>query len=178
MTIQEQFLPKRKPRNPLPCRKIFPMKKWPGIGHSPLTDRRDQPISQKLAFISGAPTLPCACTAVSCSKSMRYRPRILNYLTSQLDLPPSLTIQVPERTAPALEQRKHILTYLGFQRFDEQTQAHLETWLAAQAHQGVLPEALFDQAESYLLARRTLLPGPSVLERLIIHVCAEVHAAF
>ena len=39
-----------------------------------------------------------------------------------------------------------------------------------------MPDALFQQAESYLLARRTLLPGPSVLERLIIHVCAEVHA--
>ena len=34
---------------------------------------------------------------------------------------------------------------------------------------------MFQQAEQYLLARRILLPGPSVLERLIIHICADVH---
>ena len=39
-----------------------------------------------------------------------------------------------------------------------------------------MPDALFLPAASYLLARCTLLPGPSVLERLIIHICAEVHA--
>lgn len=103
-------------------------------------------------------------------------PRIVNYLSRQLDLPPSLTIQVPEREATYLEQRKTILNYLGFQRFDESVQEQLQTWLEERVKQGVLPDALFQQAERYLLASRTLLPGPSVLERLIIHVCAEVHA--
>lgn len=103
-------------------------------------------------------------------------PRIVNYLNRQLDLAPSLTIQVPEREATYLEQRKTILNYLGFQKFDEAVQERLQIWLEERVKQGVLPDALFQQAESYLLASRTLLPGPSVLERLIIHVCAEVHA--
>ena len=103
-------------------------------------------------------------------------PRILNHLASQLALPPTLTIEEPEREATALEQRKNILHYLGFQRFDDTRQAQLQTWLEEQATQGMLPDALFQQAEAFLLAQRTLLPGSSVLERLIIHVCSGVHA--
>jgi TnpA family transposase len=103
-------------------------------------------------------------------------PRIVSYLNAQLALPPTLTIQVPDRKATYTEQRKNILTYLGFQTFDETSQRQLQTWLAEQARQGVLPADLFQRAEAYLLVHRTLLPGPSVLERLIIHVCAEVHA--
>jgi TnpA family transposase len=102
-------------------------------------------------------------------------PRIINYLNSQLDLPPSLTIQVPEREATYLEHRRNILDYLAFRKFDDAAQEQLLTWLEEQARQGFLPADLFPQAEIYLLASRTLLPGPSVLERLIIHVCAEVH---
>lgn len=103
-------------------------------------------------------------------------PRIISYLNGQLDLPPSLTIQVPDRKATFTEQRRNILNYLGFQIFDDAVQAQLQHWLEAQARQGILPDELFRRAEDYLLDNRTLLPGPSVLERLIIHVCAEIHA--
>ena len=41
-------------------------------------------------------------------------PRIANYLGSQLDLPPSLQVQVPEREGTYLEHRQHILNHLGF----------------------------------------------------------------
>lgn len=40
-------------------------------------------------------------------------PRIVSYLNSQLELPPSLTINTPDRDATFSEQRKNILTYLG-----------------------------------------------------------------
>jgi len=102
-------------------------------------------------------------------------PRIINYLGSQLGLPPSLTIEGPDRKATYSEQRKHFLDSLGFQKFDEQGQAQLETWLEQQARLGMLPEELFQHAEKYLVARRIFLPGPSVLERLIIHICSAVH---
>jgi len=39
----------------------------------------------------------------------------------------------------------------------------------------MLPDTLFQQVEQHLLDKRVLLPGPSVLERLIIHVCSQVH---
>jgi Domain of unknown function (DUF4158) len=102
-------------------------------------------------------------------------PHILNYLGQQLALPPSLTVEAPEREATVLEHRQNVLKHLGFQRFDPMAQAQLEPWIAQQARRGTLPEALFQQAEQHLLAQRVLLPGPSVLERLIIRVCANVH---
>jgi hypothetical protein len=74
-----------------------------------------------------------------------------------------------------LEQHQNILKRLGFQRFDHNVHAQLEAWIAQQARLGTLPDALFQQAENHLLAQRVLLPGPSVLERLIIHVCFDVH---
>jgi len=103
-------------------------------------------------------------------------PRIANYLGSQLELPPSLTIQVPEREATYLEHRQNVLRHLGFRRFDDVAQKQLEAWLEQQARLGMLPDELFQQAEHYLLDNRILLPGPSVLERRIIHICSNVHA--
>ena len=67
------------------------------------------------------------------------------------------------------------MTYLGFQPFDNQAQAQLEAWIEHEARRGMLPDALFQQVEQHLLDQRVLLPGPSVLERLIIHVCSHVH---
>ena len=102
--------------------------------------------------------------------------RIISYLNNQLSLPPSLTIRTPERKATYTTYRKNILTHLGFRKFTESAQQNLQIWLEEKARQGILPKDLFHQAEQYLLANRTLLPGPSVLERLIIHVSSEVHA--
>ena len=103
-------------------------------------------------------------------------PRIISYLNHQLSLPPSLTVPVPNRKATYIEYRKNILAYLGFQKFNESAQSQLEAWLEEKAKQGSLPNDLFHQAEEYLLTNRTLLPGTSVLERLIIHICSEAHA--
>ena len=102
-------------------------------------------------------------------------PHIVNYLGQQLALPPSLAIDAPQRKATYTDHRQNILKYLGFQKLDEAIQEKLETWLEQQARLGLLPEELFQKAEHYLLDRRTLLPGPSVLERLIIHICSNVH---
>jgi hypothetical protein len=43
-------------------------------------------------------------------------PRIVSYLNSQLKLPTSLTINTPDREATFSEQRKNILTFLGFSK--------------------------------------------------------------
>lgn len=102
-------------------------------------------------------------------------PRILSYLNSQLDLPPSLTINTPNRDATFSEQRKNILSYLGFSKYDDKARSRLQAWLAKQAEQGFLPDELFLRAERYLLSTKVILPGPSIMERLIISVCADVH---
>ena len=100
-------------------------------------------------------------------------PRISGYLGRQLELEPSLNVEMPERKATLSEQRNSILEYLGFKRFDDAAKSELESWIGQKAEAGALPDALFQQAESYLLDNRTLLPGATVLERLITHVCAQ-----
>ena len=102
-------------------------------------------------------------------------PKIINYLGQQLDLPPSIAIEVPERKATYTDHRHKILKYLGFKKFNSTAQNQLSTWLTKRAGEGILPQELFQKAEHYLLKERILIPGPSVIERLIIHVCAEVH---
>ena len=52
-------------------------------------------------------------------------PPIGQYWSHQLGLPPSLAVVIPERKATYTDQRQLILTYLGFQTFDETAQAQL-----------------------------------------------------
>ena len=103
-------------------------------------------------------------------------PRIITYLVSQLKLSPSLTVAIPEREATYLKHRKNILKYLKFHRFDNDVQIQLQHWIEQGARNGILPGSLLPQAEIYLLNKQILLPGVSVLERLIIRVCSEVHS--
>lgn len=105
-------------------------------------------------------------------------PRIIAYLNAQLGLPPSLKVQVPERRATIAEFHKGILTYLGFQRLTESARQQLQNWLEEKAKQGSLPNDLFHQAEEHLLQKQILLPGVSVLEKLIIRICNDVHEQF
>jgi TnpA family transposase len=176
MTIQEQFLSKRKRYQPISLPQEFSdeemVKDWTLSAADKAEVSQYRPNYQLFVVIQ-----LCAVRLYGrfLSDVHHLSARIVNYLAQQLDLPPSLTIEVPERKATYSQYRKNILTYLGFQKFDSPAQTNLETWLEEQAKQGFLPDALFQQAEQYLLARRTLLPGPSVLERLIIRVCSEVH---
>lgn len=101
--------------------------------------------------------------------------RVISYLSSQLDLPPTLTVDVPEREATLLEHRNNILKYLGFQRSDNKAEADLDRWIEEHARQGLLPDELFHRAERYLLLNRIVLPGPSTIERQIIRICNQVH---
>jgi hypothetical protein len=71
-------------------------------------------------------------------------PRIIAYLNQQLDLPPVVTVLVPNRKATYIEYRKNILAHLGFEKFNEATHQQLESWLVEKAHQGLLPNRIRD----------------------------------
>jgi TnpA family transposase len=105
-------------------------------------------------------------------------PQITNYLNFQLGLPPLLTIIVPEREATYLEQRKKILSYTGFCKFSEDKEEQLINWIEYHANKGELPNELFPKVERYLLSNRILLPGPSVITRIITQTCSKVHDKF
>ena len=49
----------------------------------------------------------------------RLSPKLVNYLTQQLGLPASLTVDVPRRAATVVEHRKAILAYLGYRRYPQ-----------------------------------------------------------
>ena len=102
-------------------------------------------------------------------------PKIVSYLNNQLDLPPTLSIIVPERDATKSEQRKNILNYLGFNKFDEKAQKELTSWLKQQARKGLLPDELLIRSEQFLLSKRLLIPSKTVLERTIISACSSIH---
>lgn len=176
MTTQEQFLSKRQRYQPISLPQQFSDEEMVRDWTLSTSDREEVAKYRKNSRLFVAIQL--------CSVRLYGRflnqvhdlsPHIINYLGRQLDLPPSLAIEVPERKATYTDHRQNIMEYLGFQRFDENAQEQLETWIEQQARLGVLPDALFQQAERHLLDKRVLLPGPSVLERLIIHVCSDVH---
>lgn len=102
-------------------------------------------------------------------------PRIINYLNIQLQLPPTLSVQAPERKATYLEQRRRIMTYLGFRKFDDESQKQLEAWLHNHARQGELPADLNHRAEGFLISEKIILPGSTTIERLVASVCSSVH---
>ena len=97
-------------------------------------------------------------------------PRIVNYLNSQLKLPPSLTINTPDRDATFSEQRKNILTYLNFTKYDDTAQASLQKWLSKKAEQGfLLPLELKSNIGSNYLSNDSvafLVPAEIIVEAL------------
>ena len=103
-------------------------------------------------------------------------PRIISYLIKQLNLQPLLTIESPEREATLYEQRKSLLQYLGFRKFDDKAKADLNNWLSDQASKGYLPTQVYTRAERHLLLNRVVLPGPIILERIVIRACTAIHS--
>jgi len=102
-------------------------------------------------------------------------PSIFNYINHQLNLPPSLVIEEPKRKATYTEYRKTILRHLEFRTFDKTEEDKLKLWVKQMASDGSFPDELLPQAEKRLLAERVILPGHSILVRLINGVCAAVH---
>lgn len=101
--------------------------------------------------------------------------RIIHYLNKQLNLPIDLSANISTRKATYSNYHKNILTYLGFQKFDEASENQLKNWLRQKVEQGHLPDDLFVQAQQYLLTNRTLLPGFSVLSRLVNQISNDAH---
>lgn len=130
MTTKEQFLPPRRRSQPIPLLHEFSdeemARDWTLSGED-----REELGTYRTTFRLFLAVQLCAVRLYGrfLNSVHDLSPRILNYLGSQLGLPPSLTIEVPDRKATYTEHRKNLLDYLGFQKFDEQGQAQLTTWL-------------------------------------------------
>ena len=102
---------------------------------------------------------------------------VTNYLCRQLDLPPALSIKVPVRKATIVEQRQNILAYLGFKKFEGRIVDIFQSWVEDQAKQGKLPDELLSASPQYLLDQKIILPGQTIIERMVINICNKTHAA-
>ena len=155
------------------------MKRWPGTGRSRRPDRATllECIQKRYRPWSGIQLCAARLYGRFLSDCNELSPRLVNYINQQLELPPSLSIPVPVRRQTRWQYQKVLLGHIGFRPFDDSAQTTLEDWLDQQARQGALPATLFHRAERRLLTQRCMLPGPSVLERLVIRVCSTAHVA-
>lgn len=103
-------------------------------------------------------------------------PRIVNYLSSQIGLLLTLSVNEPTRRATRSQQYNLILKYLGFKKFDRETKTVFADWVISQAKLGILPKDILDQAERFLLRQKVVSPSRNMLERQINGLCSKVHS--
>jgi TnpA family transposase len=103
-------------------------------------------------------------------------PRLINYLSSQLDLPLTFFVNEPTRRATRSKQHGQILTYLGFKKYDRETNIILKNWIVEKAEQGLLPKDILKQSEEFLVWQKVVLPSRKMLERQVGSLCAKVHS--
>lgn len=105
----------------------------------------------------------------------RISPRIISYLTRQLNLSVTFRVEIPKRDATLSQQRASIMSYLEFSKYNESISEELKAYIFRLAKKGNLPSILFQKSESFLLDHKIILPGVSLLERLISRVFSKVH---
>lgn len=103
-------------------------------------------------------------------------PRIINYLGSQIGLPLTFVCNEPARRATRSKQHGQILTYLGFKKYERETNIVLKNWIIEKAEQGLLPKDILSLAEEFLALRKVVLPSRKILERKINSLCSKVHS--
>lgn len=100
-------------------------------------------------------------------------PAVAAYVCGQLDLPDPGALKVyAERKSTQWEHAEQIRKAYSYRHFtDPDAQAELIAWLTARARMMAdRPGVLVDLATARLLEARVLLPGPSLLERLVAGV--------
>jgi TnpA family transposase len=95
---------------------------------------------------------------------------VVEHLAAQLGIAdPSCVKQYAARLPTQHEHAREIRQVYGYRDFGDPTvQAELRAWLGARAWTSAeRPSVLFDRATAWLLERKVLLPGASVLARLV-----------
>jgi len=104
--------------------------------------------------------------------------RIVNHLSKQIDLPPTLRLEEPERDTTEYDHQQRIREYLNYHVYDEKIEAELSAWLANRAIEGMLPEELYQKAAQLLKSWHVVLPAASTVERLVDSVASRAKEEF
>lgn len=99
-------------------------------------------------------------------------PGVVAHLANQLKIPDPACVAKYRVGKTHWEHAADIRTAFGDQTFTDQPgHFHFLRWLYARAWLGIeRPSILFDRATAWLVARKVLLPGATVLERHIAQV--------
>ncbi len=103
--------------------------------------------------------------------------RIVNHLSRQLQLPPVLVLDHPDRAQTEREQALRIRRYLGLQSFDENAEARLRDWLREGVLDGRSIADLLARVEDRLRDWQIVLPAPGALERIVTSEVARATTA-
>lgn len=96
---------------------------------------------------------------------------VVEHLAQQLDLPPEVFIKYALREETRYNHRRTITEYLDYREFDDFQVFRLIRWIYAHLAVSVIrPSVLFDLATAHLISQKIVLPGVSVLARLIARV--------
>ncbi|WP_206680755.1 DUF4158 domain-containing protein [Hymenobacter polaris] len=96
---------------------------------------------------------------------------VVQTLAQQLDLTADTWRDQYARPNTLHDHQVRVVAYLGFHAFDGCQAFRLTRWLYAQVLTSpVRPSVLFDLATAHLVAQRVVLPGVTVLARLIARV--------
>ena len=96
---------------------------------------------------------------------------VVRHLAQQVGVPPSELTRYALRAATRHTHRQAIILALGYQEFDGVQAFRLIRWIYAQlALSASRPSVLFDLATAHLIKQRIVLPGVTVLARLIARV--------
>ncbi|WP_206680757.1 DUF4158 domain-containing protein [Hymenobacter polaris] len=96
---------------------------------------------------------------------------VVQTLATQLSVDPAELAGYRKRPNTWHEHQPRILAYLGYQPYDARQSFRLTRWLYAQVLTStVRPSVLVDLATAHLVAQRVVLPGVTVLARLIARV--------
>ncbi|MBZ9753339.1 Tn3 family transposase, partial [Deinococcus sp. HMF7604] len=96
---------------------------------------------------------------------------VVEHLAQQLELSPDLLQKYGQREATRSKHRALLLTHLGYREFGDWAAIHLIRWVYAQlALSAQRPSVLFDLATAHLSGQKIVLPGVTVLARLIARV--------
>ena len=100
--------------------------------------------------------------------------QVISYISKQLSLPLTFTIEKPSRKATYIEHRKLIFKHLRFSNFDDSASKALYSWTFDILTQGLLLiDQIYPQAEQFLIKNQVALPSSNQLRRFIGSLCRQ-----
>lgn len=96
------------------------------------------------------------------SDYVRVPPVVVGYLCRQLKIQPLTALTGRARANTEGDYQCEIVTYLGWQPYDETVADRLAAWIAEQVAQHLYADNLVEKAENWLRETRIVIPGPVV----------------